>query len=125
MPPPIGGAQLSSRGARAPPCPPPLAPPLRSSKEDSTCKSIELSKLALDSITNRIFTLNRAANNILVFQQDGTLIACFGEEFKNLTDLCIDNDNKFFYVLDRQNCVYKFNLTTYQLLRKRENDILR
>ena len=25
--PPIGGAQLSSRGARAPPCPP-LAPPL-------------------------------------------------------------------------------------------------
>ena len=97
----------------------------RSTKEASTCKSIELSKLALDSITNHIFTLNRASNNILVFEQDGTLIACFGEEFKNLTDLCIDNDNKFLYVLDRQNCVYKFNITTYQLLRKKENEVFK
>ena len=87
-------------------------------------KKVNLSTLAFDSETNCLFALNNESNNILVFQQDGTLIACFGEEFKNLTDLCIDNNNKFLYVLDSENCIYKFNLTTYQLLKKNENEII-
>ena len=85
-------------------------------------KKVDLFRLAFDSETNCLFVLSNVSNNILVFQQDGTLIACFGEEFKNLTDLCIDNNNKFLYVLDESNCIYKFNLTTYQLLKKKENE---
>ena len=87
-------------------------------------KKVDLSKLAFDSETNCLFVINKESDNILVFQQDGTLIACFGEEFKNLTDLCIDNNNKFLYVLDSPNCIHKFNLTTYQLLKKKENEII-
>ena len=88
-------------------------------------KKVDLSRLVFDSETNCLFVLNNESNNILVFQQDGALIACFGEEFKNLADLCIDNNNnKFLYVLDSPNFIYKFNLTTYQLLKKKENEII-
>ena len=92
--------------------------------EEKELKKVNLSRLAFDSETNCLFALNNESNNILVFQQDGTLIACFGEEFKNLTDLCIDNNNKFLYVLDSPNCIHKFNPTTYQLLKKKQNEII-
>ena len=96
----------------------------RAKKKQETIK-VDLCELVLDSGSNRIFVLNRASNNILVFQQDGTLIAHFGEEFKVLTNLSIDTKNKFLYVLESQNCIYKFDLTTYQLLKKKENDIIK
>ena len=85
---------------------------------DDKKKDVNLSKLAFDSETNHIFALNRESNNILVFQQDGTLIACLGEELDDLTDICIDTLNRFLYVLDGLNYFYKFNITTYQLLMK-------
>ena len=90
--------------------------------EEKELKKVDLFRLAFDSETNCLFVLSNVSHYILVFQQDGTLIACFGEEFKNLDDLCIDNNNKFLYVLDESNCIYKFNLTTYQLLKKKENE---
>ena len=87
---------------------------------DDRKKEVNFFKLAFDSETNHILALNRESNNILVFQQDGTLIACLGEEFGEFTDICIDTLNRFLYVLDGQNWFYKFNITTYQLLLMKE-----
>ena len=88
-------------------------------KEKQDIQIFDLSDLAYDSKTNRIFALDNESNNILVFQQDGTLTACFGEELKDVTDLCIDN--RFIYVLDMRNCIYKFDLTTHLLSKKKDN----
>ena len=51
-----------------------------------------------------------------MFEQDGNLISCFGENNGTPADLSIDNENNCIIVLCDAKKVVKFNLTDYELL---------
>ena len=73
-------------------------------------------RIAVDSVTNRLFVLNLESENIIVFEQDGNIISCFGGNNGTPADLSIDNENDCIIVLCDKKKIVKFNLTDYELL---------
>ena len=79
-----------------------------------------LYKFAFNSETNLIYAVIKNPDHIMVIHEDGTLVACIGEGLNDLIDICLDINNKLFYVLDGDNCIFKFDLGSYQLLKNKK-----